>query len=93
MQFIPKIPPDGTVNWTPAGGFMFGAKTRADAERIRKRAGLFPVLKMGEQVPTTDSDELRRMIATGDLRAVPRCFGVEDVETWKAEGIEYEIVG
>lgn len=93
MQFIPKIPPDGTVNWTPSGGFMFGARTRARAEAIKKRAGLFPVLKMGEQVPTEDGNVLRQMIATGDLRAVPRCFGVADVLTWRAERVDYEIVG
>jgi len=92
MQFIPKINPEGTKNWTPAGGFIFNAPTREAAEAIKRRKGLIQCLKMGEQMPTNDADEIRAMIDAGDLKALPRCFGAYDVETWTAEGETYTVV-
>lgn len=81
MQFIPKINPRGTKNWSPVdGGQCFGVETREQADAIKRRRGLVGVLKMSE----TD---------TSDTRAVPRTIPVFDVTHWKAEGIEYEIVG
>jgi len=92
LQFIPKIP-QKTVNFEVAGGFFANAKSKAEAEKIKKKHGLIQCLKMGEQMPdNTNVDDARNMIASGDLRAVPRCFGVNDVITWKAEGETYEIV-
>ncbi len=79
MQFIPRINPNGTKNWRPVGGQCFGVATRTEADAIKRRKGLVGVLKMSE----TD---------TNDTRGVPRTIPVYDVETWKAEGIEYEIV-
>ena len=92
MQFIPRINANGTKNWTPAGGFIFNAKSRAEAEQIKRDKGLVQCLKMGEQVPTDDANELARLVHAGDLRALPRCFGVNDVETWTAEGVTYTVV-
>lgn len=81
MQFIPKINPKGTKNWTPVkGGQCFGVATRDEANAIKKRNGLVGVLKMSET-------------NTNDTRGLPRTIPVFDVETWKAEGIEYKIVG
>jgi len=79
MQFIPRINPNGTKNWTPAGGECFGVATRAEADAIKRKHGLVGVLKMSET-------------ATGDMRALPRVIPVDDVVTWKAEGVEYEVV-
>jgi hypothetical protein len=93
MQFIPRINPDGTKNWTPAGGFIFNAKSRAEAEAIKRRKGLFQCLKMGEQMPDdAEANEVAALVHSGDLRALPRCFGVNDVETWTAEGQTYTVV-
>ncbi len=93
MQLIPRINPLGTKNWTPSGGFIFNARTREAAEAIKRDKGLMQVLKMGEQVPdeTLDADATA-MIASGDLRAVPRCFGLNDVVTWTAEGTTWDVV-
>jgi len=92
MQFIPRINPNGTKNWTPAGGYMFNAPTREAAEAIKREKGLFQCLKMSEQVPAdANANELARLVASGDLPSVPRCFGVDDVKTWAAEGQVYTI--
>ena len=91
MQFIPRINPEGTKNWTPAGGFCFNAPTREAAEAIKLEKGLFQCLKFSEQVPTEDANELARLVHSGDLPSVPRMFGVADVETWTAEGETHEI--
>lgn len=81
MQFLPKINPNGMKNWTPKeGGICFNAPTQAIADAIKRRNGLLGVTKMSE---TT----------TSDLRAKPRMLPVNDVTTWKAEGIVYEVVG
>ena len=93
MQFIPRINPNGTKNWTPAGGYMFNAPTREAAEEIKRRKGLFQCLKFSEQVPSDDANELAALVASGDLPSLPRCFGVNDIETWTAEGVTHEIVG
>ncbi len=93
MQFIPRINPNGTKNWTPAGGYMFNAPSQAAADVIKRRKGLFQCLKFSEQVPSENRDELAALVASGDLPSVPRCFGVNDIETWTAEGQTHEIVG
>lgn len=93
MQFIPRINSNGTKNWTPSGGFIFGVKTLAEAERIKRERGLVQCLKMGEQVPDeTEVNAAVRMIQSNDLKAVPRCFGVMDVIEWTAEGETYTVV-
>lgn len=81
MQFIPKINPRGTKNWTPVdGGQCFGVATRAEADAIKRRRGLVGVMKMSET-------------GTGDLRAEPRTIPVFDLETLTFEGQTHEIVG
>lgn len=81
MQFIPKINHNGTKNWRPVpGGQCFGVATKAEADAIKRRKGLVGVLKMSET-------------GTNDTRAVPRTIPVFDVETWRAEGVDYEVVG
>ena len=81
MQFIPKINPMGTKNWTPVpGGQCFGVATRAEADAIKRRKGLVGVLKMSEK-------------GTNDMRAVPRIIPVFDLETLTFEGETHEIVG
>lgn len=94
MQFIPRINPRGTKNWTPAGGYLFNAKSQAEADEIKRRRGLFQCLKFSEQmeVPTNDANELAELVHSGDLPALPRCFGVMDIETWTAEGETYTVV-
>ncbi len=80
MQFIPKINPNGTKNWTPVpGGQCFGVATREQADAIKLRKGLVGVLKMSE----TD---------TNDLRGVPRTIPVFDLETLTFEGQTHDIV-
>lgn len=79
MQFISNINHQGTKNWTPSGGQCFGVATREQAEEIKRRKGLVGVTKMSET-------------ETGDLRAVPRVIPVYDVVSWRAEGVDYEIV-
>ena len=79
MQFIPKINPNGTKNWTPNGGQCFGVATRAEADAIKRRKGLVGVLKMSEK-------------GTGDLRAVPRTIPVFDLQTLTFEGQTHRIV-
>jgi len=79
LQFHRKINPNGTKNWTPAGGQCFGVATKAEADEIKRKKGLIGVLKMSET-------------GTGDIRAMPRVIPVFDVERYKAEGIEYEVV-
>lgn len=93
MQFIPQINPKGTKNWTPAGGFLFNAPSKAEADRIKEKHGLFQCLKMSEQVPTDDANELARLVSAGDLPALPRVFGISDVTTYSAEGEMYQVVG
>lgn len=79
MQFIPKINPRGTKNWTPVpGGQCFGAATRAEADEIKRRNGLIGVMKMGEGT---------------DLRAEPRTIPVFDLLTLTFEGKTCRIVG
>jgi hypothetical protein len=92
MQFIPRINANGTKNWTPAGGFIFNARSQEEADEIKRRRGLFQCLKFTEQVPSEDANDLAALVNAGDLRAVPRCFGVMDVETWTAEGETYTVV-
>lgn len=92
MQFIPRINPNGTKNWTPAGGFLFNARSQEEAERIKREKGLFQCLKFSEQVPTDDANELAGLVHSGDLPAMPRVFGVMDIETWTAEGETYTVV-
>lgn len=79
MQFIAKINPNGTKNWTPSGGQCFGVATKDRADAIKRHKGLVAVLKMSE---------------TGreGTRGVPRVIPVYDVETWKAEGVTYQVV-
>ncbi len=80
MQFIPRINPNGTKNWTPKGGQCFGVATRAQADAIKRRAGLVGVLKMSET-------------GTADTRGVPRTIPVFDLETLTIEGQTHRIVG
>lgn len=80
MQFIPKINPGGTKNWTPNGGQCFGVATQAEANAIKQRRGLVGVMKMSET-------------GTGDLRAEPRTIPVFDLETLTFEGRTHSIVG
>jgi len=80
MQFIPKIPANGTKNWTPVpGGQCFGVATREQADAIKRRKGLVGVLKMSE----TD---------TNDTRALPRTIPIFDVEEMTVEGVTYDVV-
>ena len=80
MQFIPKINPRGTKNWTPTpGGQCFGVATREEADAIKRAKGLVGVMKMSET-------------STNDLRAEPRTIPVFDIETWTVEGQTYEVV-
>jgi hypothetical protein len=79
MQFIPRINPNGTKNWTPVeGGQCFGVATREEADAIKRRKGLVGVMKMSET-------------GTGDLRAEPRTIPVFDLETLTIEGETHEI--
>lgn len=80
MQFIPKINPKGTKNWTPNGGQCFGVATREQADAIKRRRGLVGVLKMSEK-------------KTSDLRGEPRTIPVFDLETLTFEGQTHAIVG
>ena len=81
MQFIPKINPRGTKNWTPVpDGQCFGVATREQADAIKRRNGLVGVLKMSET-------------NTNDLRGVPRTIPVFDIETLTFEGETHKIVG
>lgn len=90
MQFIPKIP-HKTKNFTPTGGFLFNARSKDEAEQIKRNRGLIQALKMGETLPEfTPTGEIHRRIQTGDLQAVPRLIPVFDVIQWKSDGIEYE---
>lgn len=80
MQFIPKINPRGTRNWTPTdGGQCFGVATREEADAIKRENGLVGVMKMSET-------------GTGDLRAEPRTIPVFDLMTLTIEGETHEIV-
>lgn len=79
MQFIPKIPANGTKNWEPKGGHCFGVATAAQANAIKRRKGLVGVLKMSET-------------GTNDTRAVPRTIPVFDLETITVEGETYDVV-
>jgi len=78
MQFLPRIK-NGTKNWTPKGGYCFGVATKQQADKIKFDKGLLAVLKMSEN-------------NTNDTKAVPRTIPLNDIETWKAEGIEYVVV-
>lgn len=80
MQFIPKINPHGTRNWTPNNGQCFGVATREQANEIKRHCGLVGVLKMSEK-------------STNDLRGEPRTLPVFDLDTLKVEGVIHEIVG
>lgn len=89
MNFIPRIP-ERTKNFTPAGGFLFNAPDRETAEQMKREHGLIQALKMDESIPlTTETGEIIRRIATGDLKAVPRLIPIPDVVSWKANGVEY----
>lgn len=80
MQFIPRINPKGTKNWTPKpGGQCFGVATREQADEIKRRNGLVGVLKMSET-------------GTNDTRALPRTIPVFDLDALTFEGQTYEIV-
>lgn len=79
MQFIPRINPNGTKNWTPNGGQCFGVATREQADAIKLRKGLVGVMKMSET-------------GTGDLRAEPRTIPAFDLETLTFEGETFDIV-
>jgi len=93
MQFIRRINREGTKNWTPSGGHLFNAPTQEAVEAIKRQKGIFQCLKFSEQVPDdADAGELARLVNAGDLPAVPRCFRVNDIETWTAEGRTYRIV-
>lgn len=90
LSFIPRIPAEGTKNFTPAGGFLFNAPDRETAEQIKRERGLIQVLKMDEKIPeTTEAGDIIRMIATGDLKAVPRLIPLPEVAWYKANGQEY----
>lgn len=78
LQFRRPLNHEGTKNWTPAGGFMFGAATRGEAEAIKRRRGLIQVCKMSET-------------GTNDLRAMPRCIPVFLIRKWKSGGVDYEV--
>lgn len=81
MQFVPRINPRGTRNWTPVpDGQCFGVATREQADAIKARKGLVGVMKMSEK-------------GTGDLRAEPRTIPVFDLETLRFEGQTHRIVG
>lgn len=90
MNFIPKIPPEGTKNFTPKGGFLFNAPSQTVADRIKHNDGLILVLKMGETIPQeTPRHEIERWIKTNDVPALPRCIPIPDVIEWKADGVCY----
>ena len=82
MQFIPKIAANRDAmkgkNFTGKGGNIFNADTFEQGQAILQNKGLIQCWKMGEQVPTDDANELRRMIATGEMQGVPRCFSLRD---------------
>ncbi len=80
MQFIPKINPNGTKNWTPNGGQCFGVATREQADAIKRSRGLVGVLKMSEK-------------GSPDLRGIPRTIPVFDLQTLTFEGQTHTIVG
>lgn len=80
MQFIPRINPNGTKNWTPNAGQCFGVATRAQADAIKRRRGLVGVMKMSET-------------GTSDMRAEPRTIPVFDLEFLTFEGQTHRIVG
>ncbi len=80
MQFIPRINPNGTKNWTPNGGQCFGVATREQADAIKRRKGLVGVMKMSEK-------------RTSDLRGEPRTIPVFDLLTLTFEGQTHEIRG
>ena len=79
MQFIPRIPQRGTVNWNPKGGFCFNAATKAAADAIKRRKGLVGVLKMSET-------------GTNDTRGLPRTVPVMDFDSLTVEGQTFDIV-
>ncbi len=78
MSFISNWKGGATRNFDPAGGHCFNAPTAQAAQRIKERAGVIVVLKMGE------------VDAHGEPRAVPRCLPVDVVE-WTAEGETHRI--
>jgi hypothetical protein len=89
MNFISPLP-RRTKNFTPKGGHLFNAPSKAVANRIRDNAGLIQVLKMGETIPEeTPRHEIERWIKTNDVPALPRCIPIPDVIEWKADGVCY----
>ncbi len=96
MQFIPKIAtPDSapmkSKNFTGVGGNIFNAPTfEAGQEKLRQK-GLIQCWKMGEQVPTDDAGDLRRLVSAGSLPAVPRTLPIPDLETITFDGTTYDI--
>ncbi len=96
MQFIPKIndgtrPPMKSVNFTGVGGHIFNAATHEAGQATLRRKGLVQCWKMGEQVPTDNAGELRRMVSAGSLPAVPRTLPIPDLETITFDGTTYDI--
>lgn len=96
MQFIPKIAANRlhamkSKNFTGVGRNIFNAPTFAEGQEILRKTGNIQVWKMGEQVPTDNADDLRAMIATGDLQGVPRCLPVGDLVEITFDGETHEI--
>jgi len=98
MQFIPKIAANRdsemkSKNFTGVGGNIFNADTFEQGQETLRNKGLIQCWKMGEQVPTDNADDLRGLIASGDLQGVPRCLPVGDLVEISFDGETHEIVG
>jgi hypothetical protein len=98
MLLIPMVAeqrdaPMQSKNFTGKGKVIFNAADYATAKRILDESENIQVWKMGENVPSEDAAELRRMIATGDLAGVPRLLKFTRLKRLKIAGEVFDIEG